>query len=346
MFDKSFRYETTYEGLWKYEKKTFRPTFIATIFSFFIVFLAFLSFGTVLMIFMNSILDYAQSKSVDQTKIKYEIIGKMAMNFGVALYAAVMIIFISIAIARGYKEKNFTRLPLWPIYSYLFISILLLWRFISAFIDLRRGNVASTSDEKVALFLQLTATLTSVFSILIITFYFLFVKRFAIIRAVYFNIKRIKELENLTPGIREFLSNLQNELMKDRKKENDSKDAEEEKELTQTPDEIKQSKREKHFKKLVDLPNEKLFNIAKQLYISGYDEMPKEELAILILDILDQQQFNKQNEEKEEIVESKPAEKTKPKAKKEGTISDENNTTKSNKKDEKEIIVEPKDPEK
>lgn len=42
MFDNHFRFEASFDGLWKHEKKTFRPIFIATFVSFILLILYFI----------------------------------------------------------------------------------------------------------------------------------------------------------------------------------------------------------------------------------------------------------------------------------------------------------------
>ncbi len=55
--------------------------------------------------------------------------------------------------------------------------------------------------------------------------------------------------------------------------------------------------REKNYERLMNLPNEKLYDVfAQKLYISGYQSMEKAALANLILDILEQQEAKKRAE--------------------------------------------------
>ncbi|MGV2392876.1 UNVERIFIED_CONTAM: hypothetical protein O8I53_07790 [Campylobacter lari] len=60
------------------------------------------------------------------------------------------------------------------------------------------------------------------------------------------------------------------------------------------PVNAKDFERKKNFDKLMNLSNDKLYEAAQGLYISSYQNMPKEKLVNIILDIFEQQ---KQREE-------------------------------------------------
>ncbi|WP_423458625.1 hypothetical protein [Mycoplasmopsis bovis] len=59
----------------------------------------------------------------------------------------------------------------------------------------------------------------------------------------------------------------------------------------------------------MNLPNEKLYDAAQKLYISGYQSMEKAALANLILDILEQQEAKKRAE-KENVKNNENVNKT------------------------------------
>nr|WP_307938589.1 hypothetical protein [Mycoplasmopsis bovis] len=68
--------------------------------------------------------------------------------------------------------------------------------------------------------------------------------------------------------------------------------------------------REKNYERLMNLPNEKLYDVfAQKLYISGYQSMEKAALANLILDILEQQEAKKRAE-KENVKNNENVNKT------------------------------------
>ncbi|VEU75550.1 Uncharacterised protein [Mycoplasmopsis maculosa] len=305
MFDKSFFNERSYEGLWTHYKKTFLPIFIATIFSFaFILFFELISIGLQIahvsklgLAELTNSGPYAKWSVNDGFKQGLTLLYLFTLPSFVIVIFTLSIVYISISIAKGKKEKDFSNLAGWPVIAYLvtFINSII---FVITLVFTRFENIDAISIIRITI--QVISAITT------IVFYLLFIRRYMWVKSSYIVVKQYLE------SIR-----IQNELKNDpnfqnifsfinRYSENNNNFEEESKNNNNNSSELseKEAKRKENFDKLMELPNEKLFDAAKGLFISGYETMSKEKLVNILLDIFEKQEQDKQNyssNEKEEI---------------------------------------------
>lgn len=109
MFDNHFRFEASFDGLWKHEKKTFRPIFIATFVSFILLILYFIvmaSFDLAYIKVAGQAFEENPPKGFSPDYMKsmhlFWIIFKYVASAGIIVSTILM--FISVL--QGYKKKT------------------------------------------------------------------------------------------------------------------------------------------------------------------------------------------------------------------------------------------------
>ncbi|MCE6061947.1 APC family permease [Mycoplasmopsis agalactiae] len=309
MFNNHFRFEASFEGLWKHEKKTFRPIFISTFVSFIILILYFIVTASLDLAYINvanEIFDKSTDKNFSPEYLKnmhmFWIIFKYVASAGILVSTILM--FLSVL--QGYKKKNFAKIYSWPLTIYFIILFVNIWNSVSAIIQGRGIN--STGDVAFSNYILVRMILTILFTIILAVAYFVFVRKYMFIKIAYINVQRYEEAKkqlDANPELKELVENIQaafggqlESKPSDYSAEGTEESADSEPEKMDKDDEVDPAKlaREKNYKKLMNLPNEKLYEAAQKLYISGYQSMEKATLANLILDILEQQEAKKRAE--------------------------------------------------
>ncbi|TQF63894.1 hypothetical protein BA183_03890 [Mycoplasmopsis bovis] len=325
MFDNHFRFEASFDGLWKHEKKTFRPIFIATFVSFILLILYFIvmaSFDLAYIKVAGQAFEENPPKGFSPDYMKsmhlFWIIFKYVASAGIIVSTILM--FISVL--QGYKKKNFAKIYTWPLTIYFIILFVNIWNSVSAIIQGRDINASGIKDFSTYILVRMI--LTILFTIILAVAYFVFVRKYMFIKAAYITVQKYEEAQKQledNPELRELVQNIQAAFggdLSSKTNESGSYSAEGENESEEfnekTDDnnnEVNPAKiaREKNYERLMNLPNEKLYDAAQKLYISGYQSMEKAALANLILDILEQQEAKKRAE-KENVKNNENVNKT------------------------------------
>ncbi|MBZ4226629.1 hypothetical protein [Mycoplasma tauri] len=319
MFNFNYKPEQGYEDLWKHEK-SFKTVFIITLVSFLIMALFYYSIGILEASYNGAIKEFIQ-KNIEKSNVdnghKSElfrqseqlfyfgiatrfIIGSLILGFGIAML---------ISIIFGYKRKNFSKIIKWPNTVYFVLSFYLFYIAIST---LFAGNFTDSGVPKYNDFKVAYSVITVIGAIVLFISYFIFARKYTVIKTLYLNIEKAieakKQMEE-NPELLEFYKNIEqafNGLVAS------SEQAEYNNETTSNQfnnsneqEPKNKSKRDEYFEKMMLLPNEKLYAFAEKLYISGYENMEKETLANLILDIFEKQERDKEvnkNLNNDEIV--------------------------------------------
>ncbi|EIN15237.1 Hypothetical protein, predicted transmembrane protein [Mycoplasmopsis agalactiae 14628] len=309
MFNSHFRFEASFEGLWKHEKKTFRPIFITTFVSFIILILYFIVTASLDLAYINVANEFF-NKSTD-TNFTPEYLKNMHLFWIIFKYVAsagilVSTILMFLSVLQGYKKKNFAKIYSWPLTIYFIILFVNIWNSVSAIIQGRGVN--SSGHLEFSNYILARMILTILFTIILAVAYFVFVRRYMLIKIAYINVQRYEEAKKQldeNPELKELVQNIQaafggqlDAKPSDYSAEGTEEADESEPEKMDKDEELDPAKlaREKNYKKLMDLPNDKLYDAAQKLYISGYQSMEKATLANLILDILEQQEAKKRAE--------------------------------------------------
>lgn len=340
MFNKNYQFETTIEGLNKHYEKSFKPVFIGTIIAF--VFYTIVSFGlaifdlTVTKTFLADAKEMVYAKAeANQEAIYSSIFANwiftITQYFITGVLFLVMVIMLGVSILKGKKNKNFSSLPIWQIFVYLLITIFAISTLIIRLITGQKWNNLKPYNI-------VPPIVEGISSIVMLILYFIFLRRYALIRAIYINVTRIMEAQKFmqeNPSMNEFMTNLSNLLSNGNAAAIDNTNDDEILAGANTllrDEEEKMQQRQKQYDKLMQLPNEKLYEIAKALYISGYQSMQKDELSNLILNIFEQEKAKKATAAQQEIEAKEEAiiDKQVERAKKEES---KNNTNSTNSKD-------------
>ncbi len=308
------------------EKKTFRPIFIATFVSFILLILYFIvmaSFDLAYIKVAGQAFEENPPKGFSPDYMKsmhlFWIIFKYVASAGIIVSTILM--FISVL--QGYKKKNFAKIYTWPLTIYFIILFVNIWNSVSAIIQGRDINASGIKDFSTYILVRMI--LTILFTIILAVAYFVFVRKYMFIKAAYITVQKYEEAQKQledNPELRELVQNIQAAFggdLSSKTNESGSYSAEGENESEEfnekTDDNNNEANpakiaREKNYERLMNLPNEKLYDVfAQKLYISGYQSMEKAALANLILDILEQQEAKKRAE-KENVKNNENVNKT------------------------------------
>ncbi|WP_338822706.1 hypothetical protein [Mycoplasmopsis felifaucium] len=295
MFNVDYRTETTIEGLNSHYKKTFKPIFITWLVSLMILAIVMLALTIYVVIDYSrvyvSAIDFTNSRGLNG----FDELMKQKLIFSITKYASLTVLlslmfsFSLSAILKGKKAKDFSQLPVWP--SFVMFTLALFSLF-SIEWEVFKGVFRGYPVE-IQQFLLIVSISQIIFSILCWIIVILVAFKMTGIRNAYINVYRYIESQKFlkeNPGIQEFMNSLMKSVNPDYTPEEQVVAAEEN---IEAEGEKQILIREKHFKKLMDMPNEKLFEIAQTLYISGYSTMEKEKLVNLILDIFEKEKAKK-----------------------------------------------------
>ncbi|WP_029513148.1 hypothetical protein [Mycoplasmopsis primatum] len=326
MFNRNFRFETSFDDLWKHEKTTFRPIFIVTFVSFLLFALTFIVNATLALVYIESIKNYININSNIPNKelsINARLIG-IIVNYAFGLTTLIVLGFMIASVVKGYRKKNFSKIYTWPVTVYFVILIFHIFQTVMTFFGL--SNVIKSSgvagyDQYNTIQLVFETLSTIILSLA----YFIFIRKYVLIKFAYVNIQKMIDAQqqiNENPELKELFKNIEQAFNMSGVSQstfNFGTENTSEVKKEKADDEVSEqaNQRKSNYEKLMNLPNEKIYNAAEKLYISGYRNMEKATLVNLILDILDRQKAKKEQED---------------------------TSVKENKKPDDEVVVEPKEP--
>nr|WP_307926447.1 APC family permease [Mycoplasmopsis bovis] len=281
MFDNHFRFEASFDGLWKHEKKTFRPIFIATFVSFILLILYFIvmaSFDLAYIKVAGQAFEENPPKGFSPDYMKsmhlFWIIFKYVASAGIIVSTILM--FISVL--QGYKKKNFAKIYTWPLTIYFIILFVNIWNSVSAIIQGRDINASGIKDFSTYILVRMI--LTILFTIILAVAYFVFVRKYMFIKAAYITVQKYEEAQKQledNPELRELVQNIQAAFggdLSSKTNESGSYSAEGENESEEfnekTDDNNNEANpakiaREKNYERLMNLPNEKLYDACSKV---------------------------------------------------------------------------------
>ncbi|WP_029608525.1 hypothetical protein [Mycoplasma simbae] len=264
---KDFFKITNISELWKLEKKEFRKYVVGSITSAIVLFSLYVS------LFVLKIVDYFSKNKFD--KIPADVLSDIFISVVVLSIVLYIAIRFFVSVHKSYKNQSFEHLDSGAL---LFAGFLSFFAFISLIV------MAFTRFNKTNTFvgwMQITTiVLQIIFLLLCVAAYYIFFRKARIIQSVFANAKSISQLKEQLSE--EDLNNPFVKILMQQDEQNTSPNHQEEKAEIINKDTVH---RKEQVKKLLELPNENLYSIAKKLNISGYDKMEKEELANLIYDI-------------------------------------------------------------
>lgn len=308
LFDKKYLQIKSTNKLWALEKERFRPVIILSLLTFFLALACALTSTILLATFKDNLAEYIVKINGGTTpgfRPEDQIMSMIITNGLVTVGMLVSIIVFLVFYARTFKEKSLANMHTWP------SMVLIISWFINLFSIIR--NIRSLATAYNPIILSITIV-TSVITVVLIVFQFLFVSQLRYFKGVFINARRLEEIKQLQKKMKESgmmdESNLSNNLFgimlddvddvsanQDKNKFNKEEDIEEA-EIVDNKAHLKNNEKENEekIKKLLALPNAKLYNIAETLYISGYKKMDKEELCRLIVQIVDTQKAKEDEE--------------------------------------------------
>nr|WP_307936654.1 hypothetical protein [Mycoplasmopsis bovis] len=205
--------EASFDGLWKHEKKTFRPIFIATFVSFILLILYFIvmaSFDLAYIKVAGQAFEENPPKGFSPDYMKsmhlFWIIFKYVASAGIIVSTILM--FISVL--QGYKKKNFAKIYTWPLTIYFIILFVNIWNSVSAIIQGRDINASGIKDFSTYILVRMI--LTILFTIILAVAYFVFVRKYMFIKAAYITVQKYEEAQKQledNPELRELVQNIQ-----------------------------------------------------------------------------------------------------------------------------------------
>ncbi|UUD35423.1 hypothetical protein NPA07_00920 [Mycoplasmopsis caviae] len=315
LFDKKYLEIKSAKKLWSLEKERFRPVIILSLLAFIISFVNSATITTLYIGFKDSLVTYFFNGTNSSNEANSRVTSMIIVNGLVATVMLVSIIIFTTFYLRTFKEKTFINMHIWPSTLYFFSWLV---NFYS--ID---QNIRTLINKGNTILLAITITMFLI-NVILLVFQFLFVNQLKYFKLAFINAKRLEELKKVQDALKQsgmlgennafnnlFGINLNDINDKvEHESESSSKDEEiEEAEIVDNKAVIKNAEKETKdkIKKLLDLPNSKLYSIAETLYISGYKKMDKEELCRLIVQIVDSQKAK----EDEEANKDKDKEETK-----------------------------------
>lgn len=300
--------QNTIEKLWSFEKSTFR-FWVWSYFVFLLVLVLISIVNIVLFYFADfnnidpSLID-AGAKQITMSELN-NIKNKFLQNvITQVIYNLALLVFYVFGIQNSYDKKNFkhlNQLVVYLVYLTVFINLINFVTLIDDFsIFYKNVNVIGKFPLAIMGLNIFQSVITIIFGIFL-------GKEISAIRKAFIRIELLKQQEEFLEKMKKDMGiNMNNpygmydpfmsgfyrnpnsyQNVNDQEVQKNAKEADETEEVeinkpmfTEEKNSHKDdSQREKEIKKLLELPNQKLFKIAEKLNIFGYEDLTKEELA-------------------------------------------------------------------
>lgn len=300
--------QNTIEKLWSFEKSTFR-FWVWSYFVFLLVLVLISIVNIVLFYFADfnnidpSLID-AGAKQITMSELN-NIKNKFLQNvITQVIYNLALLVFYVFGIQNSYDKKNFkhlNQLVVYLVYITVFINLINFVTLIDDFsIFYKNVNVIGKFPLAIMGLNIFQSVITIIFGIFL-------GKEISAIRKAFIRIELLKQQEEFLEKMKKDMGiNMNNpygmydpfmsgfyrnpnsyQNVNDQEVQKNAKEADETEEVeinktmfTEEKNSHKDdSQREKEIKKLLELPNQKLFKIAEKLNIFGYEDLTKEELA-------------------------------------------------------------------
>ncbi|UCU26392.1 hypothetical protein [Mycoplasma anserisalpingitidis] len=300
--------QNTIEKLWSFEKSTFR-FWVWSYFVFLLVLVLISIVNIVLFYFADfnnidpSLID-AGTKQLTMSELN-NIKNKFLQNvITQVIYNLALLVFYVFGIQNSYDKKNFkhlNQLVVYLVYLTVFINLINFVTLIDDFsIFYKNVNVIGKFPLAIMGLNIFQSVITIIFGIFL-------GKEISAIRKAFIRIELLKQQEEFLEKMKKDMGiNMNNpygmydpfmsgfyrnpnsyQNVNDQEVQKNAKEADETEEFeinkpmfTEEKNSNKDdSQREKEIKKLLELPNQKLFKIAEKLNIFGYEDLTKEELA-------------------------------------------------------------------
>ncbi|MBU4693414.1 hypothetical protein KQ878_00750 [Mycoplasma zalophidermidis] len=262
--------------LWKLEKTTFRKYVIGSLISILVV-------AIVILVHQISLFILQYKDGVFTTKVDNSSV--LIYNILIPLLYIAIWVWISISYILGmiksYQNKSFEHLKPGTATFFGIMSFISFFQIITFFIS--KGN---TSNTKLNTLQILQLVLPIIISFLTISLYYGFVRETKFIYIAFANAKQFELIKTIGQSTNMF-SDLNNIFNHNSVSPESSQNQMPNQPADETEAEIVKTDRQQKIEKLLMLPNYRLYEIAKKLYISGYEKMEKEELVNKIIDITD-----------------------------------------------------------
>ncbi|MBU4690387.1 hypothetical protein KQ874_01620 [Mycoplasma sp. ES3157-GEN-MYC] len=261
--------------LWKLEKTTFRKYVIGSLISILIV-------TAVILVHQISqfILQYKNGMFATKTDNSSVLIYVLIPLFYIAIWVWISISYI-LGMIKSYQNKSFEHLKPGTATFFGIMSFISFFDIITFFIS--KGN---TSNVKLNTLQIIQVVLPILISFLTISLYYGFVRETKFIYIAFANAKQFELIKTIGQSTNMF-SDLNNIFNHNSMSPESSQNQRPNQPVNETEAEIVKSDRQQKIEKLLMLPNHRLYEMAKKLYISGYEKMEKEELVNKIIDITD-----------------------------------------------------------
>ncbi|KUH47538.1 Rho termination factor N-terminal domain-containing protein [Mycoplasmopsis meleagridis] len=307
-YSKEYMKTKKVDELWgKYNKPYFQYFIFGSLASYIFAALVFLAiFITYIILRSNYISElttylnaYINNSSSSMVAIAPEQQAAVYFNSEVSINGIIFIVSLALvfhfiySLVKNIEQKNYQKLSI--LASFIFL-IYILYNFVNLIINLFGGLVGTKKlfDFNILPIWSSFNLIRLITPIVLLILYLVFVRYLRKIKIAFINAYHHEEMlkaqemfKNQDLNFNDFFSQFmnraeyqtsenskQNEVTENNINKNNSSDIEKEKAKT---------KREIYFDKINQLPNNKLFEMAEKLYISGYSKMTREELIEAIL---------------------------------------------------------------
>ncbi|TQC54021.1 hypothetical protein E1I18_01010 [Mycoplasmopsis mucosicanis] len=288
MFDFSPNQELNSKILWENEPTKFRKFIIGSTVSSIIISLFY---------FLNFLLGIIDTFYFEGKSFK-DLTGANSFDlfFSILLVGAVIYFSIDwvISVFKSYKNKSFRFLSNNTLIFYGILSFVAVLQLISLFFTKLNNSNQQLNPVRII------NLVTQVFlNVLLVVFYYVFFRKTKKIYVLFAQVHQHEEMmkqpeyKQLVESVQDLINNANNAASSSSASQSESQQNQNDEEEAIIVNAAKE-KEDKYYKRLLELPNEKLFEIAKKLSISGYETMEKEELARTIITIT--QNSNKENQ--------------------------------------------------
>ncbi|QBF34367.1 hypothetical protein EG856_00240 [Mycoplasmopsis phocirhinis] len=269
--------------LWSLEKPKFRLFIIGACVSIALILLAMIT-----QVIINSSIVIANRQILQDNQNNASTSASASIFLSVLLVAINIYIDVTyyLGVYRSYKQKSFEHISQRVITFYGIMSFISVVQLLFGIFSKSFTRNTALSPLEIA-----SVTIDVLINVMIVSFYYGFIKETRFIAFAFTNAKALQNLKEQM-GQNEELSSMFSQIFGTNFDNNNTQNTQNTNK-TENDEQILQKKQEKEvirkekIDQLIALPTEKLFEIAKKLYISGYENMNKEELANLIYDILE-----------------------------------------------------------
>ncbi|QSF13416.1 hypothetical protein [Mycoplasma sp. Mirounga ES2805-ORL] len=329
-YNKDFLKSENTQELWDKNKKQFSFFIWGTIATFiFLIVFALVNVG--LLLFFRDTIVTKQNSLGDKAGVQDTFQWPFGFWLVVSVLSIISLVSFLISFIKSKQQKNYSTLNTLATY---FISLTTFALFVFSFNFLFRINENFVFHEKLLYGIKISG------AVILIILWFAFVRFIKLIKAAFIRAAQIEQFKKMASDPNSFLKEIfgntglfNNINSETENSNNDSSEDNSKQKDDKSSKENDSSERKEKFDKLVNLPNEKLFRAAKQLYISGYESMTKEELANKILDTIEQEK--KRKEFKEQQKEQEDSNVTDANSKEDSTKVSKNPLNDDNKKQNK-----------